>query len=969
MVTEVRPTSSRTTSLPDASGGIGMRQSSASGLGSTVALTVGVLGALDVAIAGEPVALSQRRLRTLLAVLAVSNGPVPVDRLAEAVWGVDLPRDARRSLHVYVTRLRAALGADAVRTVPNGYVLAAADVDATRFERLVDEAAGTPDPATERKLLFEALALWRGSPFQGVPSAWLEQVESPRLVERYVGALERRIDLDLGEADVIPDALVVELQDLTAQYPLRERFWRQLMVGLCRCGRQADALEAYQRLYRLLDDDLGIEPGREVRQLHHQILTDDPALDAPQVHRPNEVPVPRQLPPGMVDFTGRAEILDGLDAVLPARDATAADAVVQTTVIAGSAGVGKTALAVHWTHRVQERFPDGQLYVDLRGFDAAAPVQPTAAVRGFLDALGVPEHRVPHDPQAQIGLYRSLIAGRRMLVLVDNARDSEQVLPLLPGGRGSLALVTSRNELTALVARHGAHQVVLDVFTRDEARQLLVRRLGRDRIDAEPHAAADVISSCARLPLALAIIAARAARHPDFALAQLADELRDRQDRLNALSGADAATDVRAVFSWSYGALSAAAARLFRLLGLHPGPDIAEPAAASLAGADASQVRRLLAELTNAHLISEHRPGRYAFHDLLRAYAVYLAHDEGTDAERPRAIHRMLDHYLHTAHAAARLLNPHRHHPFGLCTPQAGVWPERLDDLPGALAWATAERAALQALVGMAADNGSDGHVWQLAWAIGSFLDRAGLWHAWADTQRVALAAAERLGNQSEQARAHGALARAYRQLDRTPEANIHLGHALQLYLRLGDEIGQGYTHASIGAVYEGQGRHVEAIGHAEQALALFRAADHRIGEALALNGIGWCHARLGSYREALASCREALPVQRALGDSYGESTTWDSLGYIHHHLAHYDQAVACYRRAAALRHDGGERLPEAQTLTRLGDAYLAAGDTRAAEQAWRKAVALLSDLGHPDVDAVRSRIWNSSGTSSMAIA
>jgi tetratricopeptide (TPR) repeat protein len=644
--------------------------------------------------------------------------------------------------------------------------------------------------------------------------------------------------------------------------------------------------------------------------------------------------------------------------VLPPADAPAPDAVARVVAIAGSAGVGKTTLAVHWAHRVADRFPDGQLYVNLRGFEpAASPLRPIAAVRGFLDALGVPAHRIPRDAQAQVGLYRSIVADRRMLVVLDNARNAGQVLSLLPAGQASVAVVTSRIDLTGLVARHGAHAVVLDVFSRDEARELLARRLGRDRVGAEPYAADEIVTSCARLPLALTIAAARAASRPTFALAELADELRDSRDRLAALGDVETAFDVRAVFSWSYGALSAAAARLFRLLGLHPGPDVAEPVAASLAGGGPAEVRQLLAELCRAHLVTEHRPGRYGFHDLLRLYAAQLAREDETEQARRRAMHRMLDHYLYTAHAATHLVNPHRHHPVEFDPPTDRVVPEHPGTVPRALAWVAAELAALRALVRVAADDGWDAHAWRLAWSVGAFLDRAGCWSEWADTQRVALAAAERLADRSEQAHAHRALARAYLQLGRTVDADAHLERALELYRQLGDLVGQGYTHISVGAVHERQERHAEAIGHAEQALALFRSAEHQIGEALALNGIGWCQARLGRYREARTRCAEALPIQQALGDTYGESATWDSLGYAHHHLGQHDRAVECYQRAASLRHHLGERLPEARTLTRLGDSHRAAGDAEAADRAWRRAAAILDDLGHPDADAVRGRI------------
>jgi len=348
----------------------------------------------------------------------------------------------------------------------------------------------------------------------------------------------------------------------------------------------------------------------------------------------------------VASFVGRSGHLRALDALL--QDQGAAPTAVVISAIAGMAGVGKTALAVHWAHRVAGRFPDGQLYVNLRGFDpGGAGLDPGQALHGFLEAFGVPPARIPEDLAAQSGLFRSLLAGKRMLVLLDNARSAEQVRPLLPGSPGCLAIVTSRDKLAGLVATEGARPLALDLLTAADARDLLARRLGADRVAAEPAAIACIIAACARLPLALTIAAARAATSPTFPLAAIAAELREAASALDPFDAGESATDVRTVFSWSYRALSAPAARMFRLLGLHPGPDVAVTAAASLAAVPPGQARALLAELTRAHLLAEHAPGRYAFHDLLRAYASELASAQECPADRASAVHRLLDHYLH----------------------------------------------------------------------------------------------------------------------------------------------------------------------------------------------------------------------------------------------------------------------------------------------------------------------------------
>ncbi|MEU5946734.1 BTAD domain-containing putative transcriptional regulator [Micromonospora sp. NPDC047465] len=622
-------------------------------------LAVRVLGPLEASVDGRPVTLTSPRLRSLLVVLALSAGaPVSIDRLAAAIWDEDLPEHARRAAQVYVTRLRAALGADLIRTVPGGYLLVTApeQVDAIRFGRLLDAAAAVPDTIVERTRLDEALALWRGAPFDGMRSAWLATVVAPGLVERYLTAVERRVELDLAQGR--HEELVPQLRQLAGQYPTRERLCGQLMTALFRAGRRSDALDAYQRLRRMLADELGLDPEPSMRELHRHILTTEAVPAQPVDRWLAAAPVPRQVPRGVTDFTGRAETLARLDALLTGSGSVPPAEVVIAAVI-GTAGVGKTALALHWAHRVADHFPDGQLYVNLRGFDPSGRVMDTGeALRGFLHALGVPPQHIPPTLEAQTGMYRSLLAGKRILVLLDNARDADQVRPLLPGTPGNLALVTSRSQLAGLVAAEAAHPITVGLLPHAAARQMLAARLGADRVAAEPEATEAIITRCARLPLALAIVAARAATYPAFSLAALAETLRDPAGRLDALTADGTAMNMRASFSWSYRSLTPDGARLFRLLGLHPGPDTSTPAAAGLAALPVRRARVILAELTCAHLVVEHRPGRYALHDLLRAYAGELARDTDPEAEHETATLRALGHHRHSAYAAARPMLP-----------------------------------------------------------------------------------------------------------------------------------------------------------------------------------------------------------------------------------------------------------------------------------------------------------------------
>jgi tetratricopeptide (TPR) repeat protein len=664
-------------------------------------------------------------------------------------------------------------------------------------------------------------------------------------------------------------------------------------------------------------------------------------------------PGPRQLPPDVAGFAGRTGPLGDLDRLLVS-PVTGPPATV-VAAVSGPAGVGKTTLVVHWAHRVADRFPDGQLYVDLRGFDPDRPaVDPAEAIRGFLDALGVPAGRIPADPDAQAGLYRSAIAGRRILVVADNARDAAQVRPLLPGGPTALVIVTSRSHLPGLVAA-GARPVILDVFSVDESRTLLTNRLGADRLAAEPHAAEHVIARCGRLPLALAIAAARAATQPTIPLAALAEDLHDSRDRLDALSGGDPTADLRAVFASSYRILNPAAADLFRLLGLHPGPEFSTGSAASLAGVAPRRARQTLAELNRAHLIVERVPGRYTVHDLLRAYARELALLRDADAERGHAIHRVLDHFVHSAFAAARAVNPTRD-PISVDGPRPGVSPDQLDTLERAMAWFSAERTALLAAIGHAARIGSDRHTWQLAWTLTDFLERRGRWRTQITVQQAALAAARRLADPTMQAAAHRVLGSTHRQMGRHDEAHDHLRRALDLYRYAGDIVGQARSHHDLAELHDRQSHHRDAVDHAQRALDLYRAIDHVAGVAYGLNNLGWYQCQLGHHRQALASCRQALARHQANGNRLGQACTWDSLGYAQHHLGDHTSAADCYRHALVLYRDLGDRYHEATTLDHLGATQDAVGDP-AARATWRRALAILDELEHPDGDAVRAKL------------
>ena len=681
-------------------------------------------------------------------------------------------------------------------------------------------------------------------------------------------------------------------------------------------------------------------------------------------HAPPPLPS-RQLPAAPPHFVGRSAELAVLTGLVDAEAAGAAKAgaTVAIAAITGMAGVGKTTLALQWAHQVADRFPDGQLHVNLRGFDPAAPagqVDPAEALRDFLTALGVAAPQIPPSLDARAALYRSVLAGRKVLIVLDNARDSTQVRPLVPGTPGCLVLVTSRNRLSGLVA-DGARPLALDVLAAAEAHEFLARRLGSARLAAEPQAAAELITRCAHLPLALAIVAARAAAHPAFPLQALAAELcgsapHPGPDVLDALAGTDPGTDVRAVFSWSYRALSPDAARLFRLLGLHSGPDIGAAAAASLAGLSPSRARPLLAELAEASLIEERLPGRYTLHDLLRAYAADQARGTDRGPQRQAATRRVLDYYLYSVMAAAGQIDPSSD-PITPPRLSAKVTPENPADSKEALAWFSAEHQVLVGAIGLAAEAGLDTHVWQLAWALWPFLYRQGYWHDQITVQRAAVAAARRLQDPRAQAFAHRGLADTYAELRRFDDADTHFRRAWQLSAQAGDPVGQARTEIGLGYMLERQGRYAEALDHSSRALDLYQAVGHQKGQARALSTIGWLHALLGDYPRALTACQQALALLEELGDRYGQAATWDSLGYAHHHLNAHAQAVSCYRRSLSLWRDVGARYGEATTLIRLGDTHHAAADPAQAREAWQRALAILDELGDPDAEKARSKL------------
>jgi DNA-binding SARP family transcriptional activator/tetratricopeptide (TPR) repeat protein len=952
------------------------------GVGAVLRLCLS--GPVEVLVRDAPVDLGPPQRRAVLAALAVNAGrPVPVEVLIDRIWGTDPPEGARRALYAHIARLRrlaerlADVGGGRLPVLrrAGGYQLDLDpdSVDLHRFHRLAAQARDSDQPGHARAaLLREALGLWRGEPLAGLPGTWPARMRETWRRQR-VDAAVRLAGIEIERDD--PAAVVGELTDLLGEYPLTEPLAEVLMRALHAAGDSGEALRCYAQTRRRLVEELGTEPGRRLWELHQEILRERPlgppreqgAAPTPAVTTPDRPPTrptrtvpttpyaaPAQLPVAVPGFTGRTDELARLDALLAHTGGRPAAVVV--SALSGMGGVGKTALAVHWARQVRSAFPDGQLYVNLRGFDpGGTPLGPDRVVRGFLEALGVPAARVPESLDAQVGLYRSLLSGRRVLVVLDNARDADQVRPLLSGAPGCLALVTSRSPLTGLAAAEGAQLLALDLLGAQECRELLAARLGAARVAAEAAAVDEIVVRCAGLPLALAVVAARAAARPAVPLNDFAEELRTAERILDPLDTGDPATAVRTVFHWSYRTLSPQAARLFRFLGLHPGPDADLTSLAALAGVREGQVRAPVRELSTAHLLTEQASHRYTCHDLLRAHAVELVAEHDDEPTKRAATRRVLDHYLHTAYTADALLT-RRRQPMTLAQAEPGAQPRRLSDADEALAWLTAEQPVLLSAVERPAP-GFDAYTWQFAAALTTFLERQGDWQALTDVHTAALRAASHHDDLAGQAAGHRGLGLAGFQLRDPQGARHHFTRALGLYQQLDNHAGQARTCQNLAKMAWAHGAPREALRHARRSLEHFLLANDRGGQAVALNDIGWYLAELGELRQALDHCRRALPLVQATGDLSGQAHTWDSLGYIHRHLGRHATAVECYDRALALFRKTGDLRSEAVGLTYLADTHEEAGAPGAALDALSRALNLFDELGLPEADTLRTRL------------
>lgn len=934
-----------------------------------------VLGPVEAWRDGTELRLGPPKQRAVLALLLAQAGrPVPAYQLIDALWGQSPPLSARNVVHRHVGALRRLLepglaSRSAARRLVrdgDGYRLDVAtdELDLLQFRALRERAgtmardAATREPAVA--LLIKALSLWTGGFGAGLPATVRAHPMVAAVNREFAEAAREAADAAVAAG--CAERVLALVRRAADEEPYDEGLHARLMLVLAASGRRAEALEHYRGVRARLSAELGVEPGPALRQAHQRVLR-EPDADAPpddgHADRTEKGSTPRsrpaQLPHDLEAFAGRQRELAGLRALLPSGGAAPGTVVI--SAVAGAPGVGKTTLAIHWAHQVAPLFPDGQLYVDLRGYDPSGAVLPAhEAIRGFLDALGVPPGEVPSGFGAQVGMYRSLLAERRMIVVLDNARGADQVRPLLPAAAGCLTIVTSRDQLLGLVASGAVRAWRLDALPARESLDFLARRLGRRRVQTQPDAAGALAELCGHLPLTLAVVCARAAAHPGTPLADLVAELRESHGSLDAFETGDAATDARSVFSWSYRTLTPAAARMFRLLALSPAPEISLRAAASLAGLEVRAARSALGELTRAQLWREPVPGRFTAHDLLRVYGRELALAQEPAAQRAAARRRLLDHYLHTVHAAEVLLSPSRHR---ITLPRApdGADPIRFADPEQASSWLSTELPALMAVLESDAEEGDGAAAWRLASELERLLDRLGRRQEQVHVQGRGLAAAIRLGDLTGQAHCHRALGFAHGLVEQHEEAQFHLDRAGELFAEIGDPLGEARVYRYLAYLANRKKQHRESLDQYKRAAKLYADTGDRNGSAAVANEVGWTYILLGDHEGALRECTDAVRIAQETGDQNVEAGAWDSIGVAHHHLGQQEAALDAYDRALALYRELSDAYLIADTLIHLGDAHWAAEAYEAARSAWREALTVLDSLAHPDAEEARTRL------------
>jgi DNA-binding SARP family transcriptional activator len=934
--------------------------------------------------------------RSVLAALLINAGQiVPADALINEVWGETPPAKAGNLISIYVLRLRRLLGdtdSTILATRAPGYQLRLrpGDTDAQVFETLVREgrrayAAGDPERAAAQ--LAEALALWHGSPLADVPPTPLIETEAERLADLRLDAAELRITAELAcgsHAQVIP-----ELRRLLADHSLRENLWLLLMRALDGAGRHAEALEAYGQARSVLAEELGVDPGAELRQCYAELLAKDEALtrdasDAPgsisagtvtassglassapappEARVPRPVPVPAQLPADVADFTGRDDQVRHLVDVLSSAGADDESGAVRIALVAGAGGLGKTSLAVHAAHRARGTFSDGQLYVDLLGA-TPHPLPAGDVLARFLRDLGVDGREIPVDEDERAARYRTILAGRRMLIVLDNARDAAQVRSLLPGSASCAVLVTTRSRMADLAS---TRLVDLNVLDDDEALTLFTRVVGDERAAAEPEATAELLLACAGLPLAIRICAARLATRSGWTIQAMANRLRDTRRRLDELRVGDLA--VRASFQVSFTTLPASAqpdgidpADAFRMLGLWHGPSISSAAAAALFGTTEDPASDALEILVDARLLESTSPDRYKFHDLLRVYSSERAVADLPEQARNAAIARLLEWYMRTADAASTAVVPGRYDiplvPAGAASPLSFSTAEE------ALAWYDDERVNLVAATRQAAESGLHEIAWRLPAPLFQLFSSRGNWTDGIATNRIALQSARQVGDRQGEAWILNNLGHALG-FTHHDEGIDCLERSLAIRREIGDRMGEGQAANNLADAYHWLGRTDEALELYRLALELNRKVGRRHGEGIALVNLGWTLLDLARAEEAIDYLLQAQQAFAEVGYADGVGYALHILGRCYLLLGRDADALECLPQALASHQATGNRRRQAATLRSLADAQNRAGLAAEARESWTQAAAIFEALGDSAEAAETRAEQDASGSS-----
>ena len=938
-----------------------------------------LLGPLEIRAGEDWLGIGAPKWRSVLAALLINAGQiVSADTLINEVWGETPPAKAGNLISIYVLRLRRLLGdTDSTLLVTRapGYLLrlAPGDTDAQVFEALVREggrayAAGEPERAAAQ--LAEALALWHGSPLADVPATTLVETEAERLAELRLDAAELRVRAELAcgsHAQVIP-----ELRRLLADHSLRENLWLLLMQALDGAGRHAEALEAYGQARSVLAEELGVDPGAELRRYYAELLAKDEALtedtgDAPgsisagtvtassrpvpsasalaEARVARSVPAPAQLPADVADFTGREDQVRHLCDLLASGGVDADPGAVRIALVAGSGGLGKTSLAVHAAHRVRGSFPDGQLYVDLLG-PTPQPLPPADVLARFLRDLGLDGREIPVDDDERAARYRTVLAGRRMLVVLDNARDAAQVRPLLPGTASCAVLVTTRSRMPDLAS---TRLVDLNVLDDDEALALFTKVVGDERAAAEPEATAELLLACAGLPLAIRICAARLATRSGWTIQAMADRLRDEHRRLDELRVGDLA--VRASFQVSFASLPTGTlangitpADAFRLLGLWQGPSISLDAAAALFGTPEYLAADALETLVDAHLLESTSPDRYKFHDLLRVYSSECAVADLSGPDRDAAVGRFLCWYMRTADAAAIAVSPHTYN-MPLQSADADPAPLSFTGSDEALSWYDSERANVVAATRQASGSGLHEIAWRLPAPLFWVFYHRDNWVDLVTTHRIALASARHVGNPQGEAWVLNNLGEALVMTGDNEGIGL-LEQALAIRREIGDRMGESQAANNLADAYQRLGRANEALGLLRRALELNRQVGNRYGEGVALVNLGERLLDLDRADEAIDCLQQA---RRAFADiEYPDGAGWAMywLGRCSASLGRDAEALDYLRQALASHQAAGNRLRQAVTLRFLGRTQARNGLAAEARESWTQAAAIFDDLG-----------------------